>query len=234
MILNGNLTFDTYFCRINLEKMSLNSVFQFLVPKDKKFFPLFEQSTSNLILMATALHEVVNLPSLERNDLFQKIEEMEQIGDEITRQTNIELSSNFITPFDREDIHALITSIDNIAGNIHGASNRMKLYQVDKITKSIRKLTEINLEACHHIDVAVKELKNLKNLKNITDACAKINKLENKSDTVYDKAVADLFENETDPKNIIKYKEVLSVLETAVDKCKGVASVLETIAVKHS
>lgn len=214
--------------------MSLNSVFQFLVPKDKKFFPLFEQATSNLILMATALHEVVNLPQTERNELFQKIEELEQIGGEITRQTNIELSSNFITPFDREDIHALITAIDNIAGNIHGAASRMKLYQVDKITKSIRKLTEINLEACQIIDRAVHELKNLKKIKNITDACAKINKLENKSDIVYDKAVSDLFENEQDAKNIIKYKEVLSVLESAADKCKGVASVLESIAVKHS
>lgn len=214
--------------------MSLNSVFQFLVPQDKKFFPLFEQSTSNLILMATALHEVVNLPLPERNSLFLKLEELEQIGDEITRQTNIELSSNFITPFDREDIHALISAIDNICGNIHGAASRMKLYQVDKITKSIRKLTEINLEACQIIDGAVRELKNLKKIKNITDACAKINKLENKSDIVYDKAVSDLFENEQDAKNIIKYKEVLSVLESAVDKCKGVASVLESIAVKHS
>lgn len=214
--------------------MSLNSIFQFLVPKDKKFFPLFEQASSNLILIASTLHEAVNLPTNERNVLFQKIDELEQLGEDITRQTNIELSRNFITPFDREDIYSLITSIDNVADNIHGASSRMKLYQVDKITKSIRKLTEINLEACQHIDVAVRELRNLKKIKNITDACAKINKLENKSDTVYDRAVSDLFENENDVKNIIKYKEVLSVLESAADKCKNVASVLESIAVKHS
>jgi hypothetical protein len=214
--------------------MSLNSVFQFLVPKDKKFFPLFEQASSNLIQLASTLHEAVNLPINERNALFLKIDELEQLGEEITRQTNLELSRNFITPFDREDIHSLITAIDNVAGNIHGASSRMKLYHVDKITKSIRKLTEINLEACQNIDVAIRELRNLKKIKVITDACARISKLENKSDTVYDKAVADLFENETDAKNIIKYKEVLSVLESAVDKCKSVASVLESIAVKHS
>ncbi len=214
--------------------MSLNSIFQFLVPKDKKFFPLFEQASSNLILIAETLHEAVNLPTNERNSLFQKIDELEELGEEITRQTNIELSKNFITPFDREDIYALITAIDNVADNIHGAASRMKLYQVDKITKSIRKLTEINLEACQNIDIAVRELRNLKKIKNITDACAKINKLENKSDTVYDRAVSDLFENEQDAKNIIKYKEVLSVLESAADKCKSVASVLESIAVKHS
>lgn len=217
-----------------INKMSLNSIFQFLVPKDKKFFPLFEQASSNLIELASNLHEAVNLPLKEREVLFQKIDTLEQKGEDITRQTNLELSRNFITPFDREDIHSLITSIDNVADYLHGAASRMKLYQVDKITKSIRKLTEINLEACQHIDVAVKELRNLKNMKKITDACAKINKLENKSDNVYNKAVFEIFENETDAKNIIKYKEVLSVLESATDKCKSVASVLESISVKHS
>ncbi|MDD2821383.1 MAG: DUF47 family protein [Flavobacterium sp.] len=214
--------------------MSINSIFQFLVPKDKKFFPLFEEASSNLIELASNLHEAVNLPLKEREVLFQKIDALEQKGEDITRQTNLELSRNFITPFDREDIHSLITSIDNVADNLHGAASRMRLYQVDKITKSIRKLTEINLEACQNIDVAVKELKNLKKIKNITDACARISKLENKSDTVYNKAVFEIFENETDAKNIIKYKEVLSVLETATDKCKSVASVLESISVKHS
>ena len=214
--------------------MNINNFFQFLVPKDKKFFPLFEQASSNLIEIATNLHEAVNLPLKEREVLFQKIDVLEQKGEAITRQTNLELSRNFITPFDREDIYSLITSIDNVAGNLHGAASRMRLYQVDKITKSIRKLTEINLEACQNIDVAVRELRDLKKMKNITDACLKINKLENKSDNVYDKAVLDLFENETDAKNIIKYKEVLSVLETATDKCKSVAGVLESISVKHS
>ncbi len=214
--------------------MSLNSIFQFLVPKDKKFFPLFEEASSNLIELASNLHEAVNLPLKEREVLFIKIDELEQKGEDITRQTNLELSKNFITPFDREDIHSLITSIDYVADYLHGAASRMRLYQVDKITKSIRKMTEINLEACQNIDIAVKELKNLSNMKTITNACAKINKLENKSDMVYNKAVFEIFENETDAKNIIKYKEVLSVLESATDKCKSVASVLESITVKHS
>ena len=214
--------------------MSLNSIFQYFIPKDKKFFPLFEEASANLVQLASILHEAVNLPLKERDELFTKIDELEQKGEDLTRLTNLELSKNFITPFDREDIHSLITSIDNVANYLQGASSRMKLYQVDKITKSIRKLTEINLEACQNIDNAVRELRDLKKMKNITSACAKINKLEAKSDDVYNKAVADLFENETDAKNIIKYKEVLSVLESAADKCKGVASVLESISVKNS
>jgi len=214
--------------------MNVNSIFQFLVPKDKKFFPLFEEAASNLVQLASILHEAVNLPLKERDELFMKIDELEQKGEDLTRLTNLELSRNFITPFDREDIHSLITSIDNVANYLHGASSRMRLYPVTKITKSIRKLTDINLEASQNIELAIKELRDLKKMKSITDACSRINKLEAKADIVYDKAISELFENETDAKNIIKYKEVLSVLESAADKCKGVASVLESISVKHS
>lgn len=214
--------------------MKLNSIFQFLVPKDKKFFPLFEQAAMNLILLAETLHDAVNVPKEQREDYFKKIEELESKIEEITHETNLELSKNFITPFDREDIHALIKSVHNVADYMHGAASRMRMYQVEKITKSIRKLTEINLEACRLIGTAIFELKDLKNHQVIIDACKKINKLESKADNVFDKAVADIFENETDVKNIIKYKEVLSALETASDKCKSVANVLESISVKHS
>jgi predicted phosphate transport protein (TIGR00153 family) len=214
--------------------MSLNSIFQFLVPKDKKFSPLFVAAASNLVELASHLHEAVNLPLKEREVLFKKIDELEQRGEDITRQTLLELSRNFITPFDREDIHALITSIDNVADNLQGAASRMRLYHLDKITKSIRKLTEINLEACQNIELAIIEIKDIKEVKNINKYCFEISKLENKSDDVYNKAIFEIFENETDAITIIKYKEVLSVLESATDKCKSVAGVLESIAVKHS
>ncbi len=214
--------------------MKLDSIFQFFVPKDKKFFPLFEQAAANLIVIAETLHEAVNLPKKERDDYFKKIEELEEIIEGITHTTHLELSRNFITPFDREDIFALMKSIDNVADYIHGAASRMRLYQVEKITKSIRKLTEINLEACQQIGIAIHELKDLRNHKKIADACKRINKLESKADSVFDKAVADIFEKETDAKNIFKYMEVLEALESASDKCKSVANVLEQISVKHS
>jgi predicted phosphate transport protein (TIGR00153 family) len=213
--------------------MTLNNIFQFLVPKDKKFFPLFEQAAAGLILLAEAIHEAVNAPKAEREEYFRKIEELEAEIEEITHKTHLELSRNFITPFDREDIHSLVKAMDNVADNMHGAASRMRLYQVEKITKSIRKLTEINLEACQLIGVGIKELKEM-NHKNIKDTCKKINKLESKADLVFDKAVADIFENETDAKNVIKYKEVLSALEMASDKCKSVSNVMEQISVKHS
>ena len=214
--------------------MSMNSFFQFFVPKEKKFFPLFEEASTNLILLAETLHEAVNAPKKERDEHFKKIEDLEATIEEITHKTHIELSKNFITPFDREDIHSLIKSIDNVADYMHSAASKMKIYHVEKITKSIRKLTEINLEACKLIGEGIKELKDMNNHKAIKDTCKKINKLENKADSVFDKAVADIFENETDAINIIKYKEVLSALESASDKCKSVSNVMEQISVKHS
>ena len=214
--------------------MSINNIFQFLVPKDKNFFPLFEKAASKLVLLAETLHEAIHVPKNEREDYLKKIDELEAQIEEINHQTHLELSRNFITPFDREDIHSLIKAMDNVADNMQGAASRMRLYQVEKITKSIRKLTEINLEACQQIGIAVGELRNLKSHKVIIDACKKINKLESKADIVFDKAVADIFENESDVKNIIKYKEVLSSLEEATDRCKNVANILEQISVKHS
>ena len=166
--------------------------------------------------------------------LENRISTLEDSIEEITHDTHIELSKNFITPFDREDIHSLIKSIDNVADYMHSAASKMRLYQVEKITKSIRKLTEINLEACQLIGVGIKELRDMKDHKAIKETCKKINKLESKADAVFDKAVADIFENESDAKNIIKYKEVLSALESASDKCKSVANVMEQISVKHS
>lgn len=214
--------------------MNLNNIFQFLVPKDKKFFPLLEEASSNLVLLAETLHEAVNAPKGEREEFFKRVEEIEENLEEITRKTILELSKTFITPFDREDIHSLIKSMDNVADFMHGAASRMHLYQVEKITKSIRKLTEINLEACQLIHIGILQLKDMKDHKAIKDTCKRINKLESKADSVFDKAVADLFENENDAKNIIKYKEVLAALESASDKCKSVSNVIEQISVKHS
>ena len=219
--------------QIKLSTMTLNEILQYLVPKDKKFFPLFEQASQNLTLLAETLHEAVNASKSDREESYIKIEELEVIIEDITHKTHLELSKNFITPFDREDIHSLIKAIDNVADYMHSATSKMKLYQVEKITKSIRKLTEINLESCQLIALGIQELK-VMNHKGIKETCKKINKLESKADSVFDKAVADIFENEQDAKNIIKYKEVLSALESASDKCKSVANVMEQISVKHS
>ena len=93
---------------------NLNNFFQFLVPKDKKFYPLFEEASMNLISLAETLHEGVNAPRAERDPYLKKIEELEAVIEEITHKTHLELNKNFITPFDREDIHALVKSMDDV------------------------------------------------------------------------------------------------------------------------
>lgn len=214
--------------------MKLNSIFQYFTPKDNVFFPLFEQSSQYLIDLAQTLHELVVAAKGDREVLFNKVEEYEVKIEKLSQQTRLELSKNFITPFDREDIYSLIKSLENVSDYMHGAAGLMRIYHVEKITKSIRKLTEVNMDAVLNIGIAVKELKTMKNHDAIVEACKKINKLERKSDDIYNKNIEELFENEQDVKNIIKYKDVLSSLETATDMCKRVANVLESISVKHS
>jgi uncharacterized protein Yka (UPF0111/DUF47 family) len=214
--------------------IKLNTLFQYLVPKDKKFFPLFNEMTDVLVQIASNLNQAVNAPFEEREALFILIDELEQKEEQLTHKAHLSLSVSFITPFDREDVYTLTKNIDDVAGCIRGAASKIRLYNVEKMTKPIKKLTELNLEASILIREGVKASKNLKKLKTITNACEKINKLEHKSDEIFEKAVFELFEMETDAKKIMKYKEVLSGLEKATDRCKDVANVLETISIKYS
>src|ERR1700712_702601 len=161
--------------------MSLNSIFQYFVPKDKKiFFPLFEQASNNVVAMATILVETVNSNNpATREELFKQIDKLENRGDEITHQVYLELSKNFITPFDREDITSLASAIDDVADYIQGSVNRMSLYKVEKISKPIIKLAELILAGSIEVDKAVKELSDLKNVRLIADSCIRINSIEN-------------------------------------------------------
>ncbi|RKR80653.1 hypothetical protein BDD43_0784 [Mucilaginibacter gracilis] len=216
--------------------MSLNSIFQYFVPKDRKvFFPLFEQASGNLVVMSNVLIEALNTADLKkREELYNQIDKLENFGDELTHQIYLELSKNFITPFDREDITQLTNAIDDVADYIQGSVNRMSLYKVEKITQPIIKLAELILLGSIEIDKAVKELSDLKNVRHIADSCIRINSIENQADDVFDRAVADLFLYEKDAVELIKYKEVLAALETATDMCEDVANVLETILVKNA
>ena len=215
----------------------MNNLFSYFTPKDKKFFPLFEKSGSNLVTMSQLLVELVNInpdDKESREVAYKKIEDLEHIGDDITHQIYIELGKNFITPFDREDIHALGSALDEIADYIHGAASRMNLYNVSEMTEPIKKLADLILAACIEVAKAVIELKNYKNIRVIADACIRINNIENQADYIFDKAVGELFTYEKDAITIIKYKEVLSAMETATDMCEDVANVLESILIKNA
>lgn len=215
--------------------MSLNSIFQFFVPKDKKFFPLFEQATANLTNMSTVMIELVNSKTVdERNALIRKIDDLEHVGDDVTHAILTELSRNFITPFDREDIHDLASKIDDVADYLNGSAKDFLLYDIMDYSQSIKDLIYLIHEGAQQLQIAVRELQNLKNVALIHEAIVKIHSVENKADNVLDQALADLFKHEDDVKELIKMKEVLSMLELATDKCEDAANVVSSIVLKNS
>jgi predicted phosphate transport protein (TIGR00153 family) len=211
------------------------SIFDFFIPRDKKFFPLFERASGNLKAVSKVLVQMVNASTLDkRKELIKEIERLEHVGDAVTHEIFNELSANFITPFDREDIHELVSSIDDIVDYIHGSAKRMELYKVDNVTPSIIKLAELIEKSAEEINIAVAELRNMKNVTKIKEACVRINSIENHADDIFDMAVAKLFEEEKNAIEVIKMKEILSALETATDKCEDVANVIESILVKNA
>lgn len=213
--------------------MRLDGFLQFLVPKDKKFFPLFEQASANLVKTSQVLNELVNTAdTAKRKDCIREIEHLEHMGDNITHLIFNELGTNFITPFDREDIHELASAIDDVLDLIHGAAKRIDLYKVTEVHESISKLSEIILNGSVELNVAVCQLKNMKDVSLIKEACVKMNSLENLADEVFNNSIARLFEEEKDAVKIIKYKEILSALETATDKVEDSANVIQSIIIK--
>ncbi len=213
----------------------MNSIFSFFTPKDKKFQPLFEQAGSNVMKIAEALLVVVTTNDLEkRKEAIKEVERLEHVGDDITHTIFIELSKNFITPFDREDIHSLASAIDDIADYIHASAGNIELYNVTNIGDAMVKLAELLVEMCADLEKAIKELRSFKNIRVIADACVRINSAENQADYVCNLAIARLFEFETNAIELIKQKEILQTLEIATDKCEDAANVLESILVKNA
>lgn len=214
--------------------MAFGKIFSLLVPKSNNFFKLFVQSSNNLVEISKVLSEMINSSNHQRHEMQKKIADLEHVGDDITHQIFTELSTNFITPFDREDISYLASSLDDIVDYIHGTAKRLDTYKVEESTAAMKKLCEIIEHSAKEIHVAVSNMKDMNNAIRIREAIVRINSLENHADDVFDTAIADLFENEKDAVKIIKIKEILSNMETATDKCEDVANVIETIMVKNS
>lgn len=214
--------------------MKFDNLIQALIPKDKKFFTMFEKATSNLVTISKVLVELANASSPERRmELAKEIDDLEHLGDQFSHSIFSELAATFITPFDREDIHSLTSAIDDIVDHIHGASKRIILYKFERISPAMQKLSELILHGSEELHKAVCELRNMKNVSVMREACVRINSIENHADDIFDMAVAQLFE-EKSAVEIIKTKEVLQTLETATDKCEDAANVIESIMIKYA
>jgi predicted phosphate transport protein (TIGR00153 family) len=215
--------------------MSLKGLLSFISPGNSKFFDLFEEDTANLVAMAKKFSEIFNdITHEERNRLIREVSDLEHKGDEITHQIFLELSRNFITPFDREDIHYFASSLDDVADFINGSASRINLYGVTNFTRVTQQLADIILRQAEEIHSAVSSLKSMKNAERVRESIIRINALENAADDLFDNAIAQLFAEETNAIELLKTKEILSNMETATDKCEDVANVLETILVKNS
>ncbi len=214
--------------------MNLN-IFQFFQPKDKIFYLLFQQAAANAVETSKILIKLVNTSNPEtRKELFREIERLEHVGDAITHETYNQLSLNFITPFDRDDINHLVSAIDDLVDYIYAASKRIDLYKIGKMTPAIIKLSELILSGAEELEIAVTEMRNLKNIIKIKEATVRINSIENHADDIFNIAIATLFEEEKNAVEVIKMKEVLTMLETATDKCEDAAHVINSILIKNA
>ncbi len=204
------------------------SLLRRMLPHEDTFFDLFNKQAENIQVGAKALVDLLahytGVPEQAQN-----IKAIEHAGDDITHNIFRKLNQTFITPFDREDIHQLCSQIDDVLDLIDAAASRFALYRVDKIRPGTIELAQILHGATEEVVAAVYALGRPDSA---LEHCIEINRLENESDRVCRTLIAQLFDEEKDPVQIIKWKEIFEVMETAVDKCEDVANVIEDVILK--
>ncbi len=215
--------------------MGLNSFLKIFSPKNKIFYELFEKVADNVAKMGTTLKAIVAEPDFDkRAALITQTEDLEHANDELTHNLFTELGRNFITPFDREDIHYLATSLDDIADYIYASAKKINFYRVNPNDTGMQKFAELIEEGSAQVRIAVLELRNMKNMRNITEALVKINSIENQADDVFDMSIEKLFATEPDAKEVIKKREIYQVMEIVTDKCEDASNVIESIIIKYA
>ncbi len=203
------------------------------VPKEQKFFDLFEESAQNIVKAAEALKEMMDDWQFIDSRVAE-ITEMEHRGDTITHQVISLVHQTFVTPFDREDIALLAHTMDDIIDFIHAAADAMFIYKIKNPTERAKQLADIIVRGAVEVEKAVRGLRRRKELKRIMEGCVEINRLENMADRIYRAAIAELFDNTEDIALVIKWREIYAHMESATDRCEDVADVLEGVALKHA
>ena len=203
------------------------------IPREVKFFDLYEESAKNIVKASEALKEM--LESWEFIDSrAAEITEMEHHGDTLTHQIISLLHRTFVTPFDREDIALLAHTMDDIIDFIHAAADAIFIYKIKEPKERAKELADIILKGVKEVEYAVSGMRRRSQLRNVLERCVEINRLENMADRVYRAAMAELFESSDDIADIIKWREIYGHLESATDRCEDVANVLEGVALKHA
>jgi uncharacterized protein len=203
------------------------------MPKEQKFFDLFDAGAQNIIKGAKALKDMIDTWQFIDSHVAE-ITELEHEGDSITHQIISLLHRTFVTPFDREDIALLAHTMDDIMDFIHSAADSMFIYKVSAPTQRAKELADIIVQATIETEKAVRGLRHKSQFKMILEECVEINRLENAADRVYRAAIGELFDDTTDIAKIIKWREIYEHMETSTDRCEDVADVLEGVALKNA
>ncbi len=199
-----------------------------LIPRDEKFYELFREQAENI---HTAAQKLVALFE-DFRDVEKQVAEIkfvEHKGDQLTHGLMMKLNQTFITPFDREDIHALGSALDDVLDLIDAVAGRLVTYKVTAVTPGARQLSKVIL---HGAEILVRAVSQLTKPENILEYCDQLTQLEKEGDRIKGECVARLFEDSPAPIEIIKWKEIYEVLEATTDKCEDVADVLEAVVLK--
>jgi uncharacterized protein len=214
--------------------MNIDKILKFFVPKDHSFYPLFEEDAKNLVKAAELLKQLMSSTEIEEHERINKeIKDVEHIGDVITDKTYHQLNKSFITPFDREDIHELIAHIDDVVDSINGISRRICLYKPKNLMPVYNEMAEMIVEAAKEIEVCIHCLNDAAaNKDEITKACDKVKEIEHKADEYYYVAIAELFDKEKDPAELLKNNKIMEILERCVDEEEDVTDTIKSILIK--
>ena len=200
-----------------------------LIPREVRFFDLFEQQSQHIIKGAQLLRELVH----NFNDARAKshaIKEVEHQGDQITHDIVKKLNTTFITPIDREDIHDLATRLDDVLDFIEAAAERLVVYRIKEPTSASRAMAEVIVQQTHAMERAIKCLRTMD--PGFHEHAVEVNRLENSADNLLRDSLAALFEEQADPIEVIKWKEIYETMETVTDRCEDVVNVIEGIILK--
>ncbi|MBC8004691.1 MAG: DUF47 domain-containing protein [Verrucomicrobia bacterium] len=215
--------------------MNFARLLKFFIPKEKKFYAMFNQAAENAIEASAALEKLINSTEVEeRKAIGLEIKALEKKGDEFTNKIFDSLNHTFITPFDREDISELTSKIDDIVDLIYSLSGKVELYRCSTFSTYMKEMVAIIHKGSRHIKVAVGGLHDFKNYDQVMKACKDLNKLESRVDELYRLGISNLFENEKDPIELIKQKEILQNIEKIANKIEDVSDVVKTILVKYA
>lgn len=203
-----------------------------LIPKEMRFFDLFDLQAKNALKAAELFREMAGSGGFDETGV-QKMRDIEHEGDTLAHETIDMLNRTFITPFDREDIHALASELDDVTDIIHALTTRIRLYKIASRNEDLIQFAEVIVQSVSSLSKVVGGLRELKRPRRILDECIEVNRLENVGDQLRESSISRLFENSRDPIAVIKWKEIFEGAETLLDKCEDVANTVESILVKQ-